>query len=137
MVALTAPRNTPERLTPLDREVPLLANAKVWQGGMVQITAAGFGVAAVATAANVLVGRASASVDNTGGANGAVTVRVRRGVHRFANSAAGDLIARTEIGKNVFVVDDQTVAKTDSAGTRPIAGRVYDVDAQGVWIEIL
>ncbi len=135
MAALSAPRSTPQKLDPSTRAVPLLANAKVYQGGMVQIAASTFGVAAVATAANVAIGVAQATVDNVGGANGALSVDVKRGVFRFANSAAGDLITRAEIGKTVYVVDDQTVAKTDNAAARPAAGTCYDVDAQGVWVE--
>lgn len=137
MAALAAARNTPEKLGP-ERAIPLAANAKVFQGGMVQVaSASGYGVAAVATVTNVTVGVARDSVDNTGGANGAVSVKLRRGVFRFANSAAGDAIGRTEIGKTVYVVDDQTVAKTDNAGARPAAGKCFDVDAQGVWVEFL
>jgi hypothetical protein len=134
MVALTAPRNTPAALGDV-RTVPLPANGKVWQGGMVQVTAAGYAASASATAANVTVGRADETVDNTGGANGDKSVKVRRGVFRYANSAAGDLIARTEIGKDCYVVDDQTVAKTSNTGVRPVAGKVFGVDAQGVWVE--
>lgn len=134
MVALTAARNTPAALGD-DREVPLAANAKVYAGGMVQIAASTYGVAASATAANMTIGRAEETVDNTGGANGAVSAKVRRGVFRFANSAAGDLITRAHIGKSVYVVDDQTVAATDNAGARPKAGTCFDVDAQGVWVE--
>lgn len=134
MAALTAPRNTPAALGD-KRRVPLPANGKIIQGGMVQIAASGFAVSATATAANVAIGRAEESVDNTGGANGAASIDVRRGIFRFANSAAGDLIGRTEIGKTVYVVDDQTVAKTNNAGARPAAGICFDVDAQGVWVE--
>ena len=134
MAALTAARSTPAAQGDI-RRVPLPANGKIFQGGMVQITAAGYAAAASATAANVTIGRAEETVDNTGGANGAVSIDVRRGIFRFANSSAGDLIARTEIGKQVYVVDDQTVAKTNNAGARPVAGICYDVDAAGVWVE--
>lgn len=134
MAALTAGRNTPEALGD-KRRIPLPANGKIIQGGMVQITAAGYAASASATAANVTIGRAEETVDNTGGANGAVSIDVKRGIFRFANSAAGDLITRTEIGKTVYVVDDQTVAKTNNAGARPAAGICFDVDAQGVWVE--
>ena len=134
MAALTAARSTPAMLGDI-REVPLPANGKVYQGGMGQITAAGYAASASATAANVTIGRIEETVDNTGGANGDKRVKVRRGVFRFANSSAGDLIARTEIGKTVYVVDDQTVAKTSNTGARPAAGICFDVDAQGVWVE--
>jgi hypothetical protein len=33
------------------------------------------------------------------------------------------------------LVDDQTLAATDGAGTRSEAGDIYDVDDDGVWIE--
>jgi len=134
MAALTAPRNTPQAI-PEKRTVPVAANARIFQGALVQINNAGFAVPGSATAANVAIGRAEQPADNTGGANGAISIDVKRGVFRFANSAAGDLIARTEIGKTVYVVDDQTVAKTNNAGARPAAGICFDVDAQGVWVE--
>jgi hypothetical protein len=55
----------------------------------------------------------------------------------FANSASGDLIAQTEVGSNVYVVDDQTVAKTSNSNARSIAGRVWKVDAtKGVLVEL-
>ncbi len=137
MVALTAARNTPQRQSPRTRTFPVAANAVIQQGGQVQINAAGYAVPATATVANITVGMAKASVNNTGGANGALTVDVDRGVFRFGNSASTDLIGRTEIGATVYVVDDQTVAKTNGGATRPAAGKCYDVDASGVWVEYL
>lgn len=134
MVALTAPRNTPAALGDV-RSLPVAANTKVFGGAMVAIAATGFASGATATAANVTVGRADETVDNTGGAAGDKTIKVRRGVFRFANSAAGDLITRTEIGKDCYVVDDQTVAKTSNSSARPVAGKVFGVDALGVWVE--
>ena len=62
-------------------------------------------------------------------------IKVRRGVFRFGNSASTDAIGRTEIGKPCYVVDDQTVAETNNSGARPVAGTVFGVDAQGVWVE--
>ncbi len=134
MVALTGPRNTPRSQGGV-RSIPLLANAKVFAGAMVQIAASTFGVAAAAVAANVTVGRAEETVDNTGGANGAKRVKVRTGIFNYANSAGGDLVTRAHIGKPVYVVDDQTVAATDNAGARPRAGTCFDLDASGVWVQ--
>lgn len=134
MAATTAPRNTPAALGD-QRKFPLPAAGKINQGAMVQIAATGYAVAASATIANVAVGRAEEGVDNTAGAAGDKSITVRRGIFRYGNSVAGDLIARTEIGKTVYVVDDQTVAKTNNVGVRPAAGLCFDVDAQGVWVE--
>ena len=52
-----------------------------------------------------------------------------------AQVTAADAITLADIGKDCFIVDDQTVAKTDGAGTRSRAGRVFDVDADGVWVD--
>lgn len=60
----------------------------------------------------------------------------RRAGFQFANSAAGDAIAAGDIGNTCYIVDDQTVAKTDNSGARKAAGKIVDVDANGVWVEV-
>jgi hypothetical protein len=62
-------------------------------------------------------------------------VDIEKGIFHFANSADTDEITTADIGSNCYIVDDQTVAKTDGTGTRSIAGEVFDVDAQGVWVD--
>ena len=133
MAALTAPRDTPQKAVG-DRDLPVAATTRIFAGAIVQLNAAGYAVPASATIANVTLGRAERTADNLAGAAGDVTVKVRSGRFRFANSSAGDLIGRTEIGKTVYVVDDQTVAKTNASGVRPAAGTCFDVDALGVWV---
>jgi hypothetical protein len=81
-------------------------------------------------------GRAEERVDNSGGSAGDLDVRYRPGIFRFANSASTDLIGITEIGKPCYVVDDQTVAKTDGTASRSIAGFVEGVDDLGVWVRL-
>ena len=71
-----------------------------------------------------------------GASDGDVRVTVSTGIRNFANSASADLIALSEVGKDCYIVDDQTVAKTDGTGTRSRAGKVVDVDADGVWVNI-
>ncbi|HGM8331430.1 TPA: hypothetical protein ACKQLR_006537 [Pseudomonas aeruginosa] len=63
-------------------------------------------------------------------------IETRRGVFQLANSASADQITRADIGKECFIVDDQTVAKTSATDTRSVAGVVRDVDDGGVWVEI-
>lgn len=133
MAALTGPRNTPGGLGSV-RVLPVAAATTIFAGGMVQVNPAGNAVPASATAANVTVGRADEGRTNSGAA-GAETLQVRRGIFRYANSAAADLITRAHIGKPVYVVDDQTVAATSNTNARPVAGICFDVDAQGVWVD--
>ena len=133
MVALTEGRTTKSReLRYLSRQV--LANVKIHEGSLVALTAAGYARPGITALALKGQGKARATVDNTGGANGAKTIEIERGCHQFANSAAGDLITIADLEATAYIVDDQTVAKTDGGGTRSAAGKIVDVDAQGVWV---
>ena len=71
-----------------------------------------------------------------GGANGAISVQVKRGTFKYGNSSAGDLIAQADVGADCYIVDDQTVAKTNGSSTRSVAGKIIAVDADGVWVKI-
>jgi len=135
MAALTEDRNTPE-ITGVIRDLAVAAGAVIHAGALVCISATGFATPGAVATTLTAVGRAEEAVDNTGGIDGAVTARIKRGVFRFANSAAGDLIAALDIGASCYIVDDQTVAKTDGVATRSVAGKVINVDAQGVWVEV-
>jgi len=134
MVALTKDRNTPYRQGDI-RRFPVAAGATIFAGALVVLNAGN--AAPGSTALNLIaLGRADQHVNNAAGVAGAEMVNVRRGVFHFANSAAADEVVLTDIGADCFIVDDQTVAKTNGANTRSVAGKVYDVDAQGVWVEI-
>lgn len=133
MAALTGPRNTPAQAgTRFARS--LAADAVIHAGALVCLNAAGNLVPGSESAALVADGRAYESADNTGGAAGDKLVRVDKGTYQFGNSAGADEITAAEIGDTCFVVDDQTVAKTDDTGARSAAGTIMDVDAQGVWV---
>lgn len=134
MVALSADRNTPARANE-DFEFGAAAGVKIYAGALVALNATGFATPGAVSTTLKAVGRAQEQVDNSGGANGDVTVKVRRGLFRYANSAAADEIVAADIGNDCYIVDDQTVAKTSGTGTRSIAGKVRAVDAQGVWVE--
>ncbi len=135
MTALVADRNTPVRAN-ADFGFPVLAATKLFAGSLVCLNAAGFATKGAVATTLKAVGVAQENVDNTNGASGDIKVRVKRGLHRLANSAAADLIAMTEVGTLCYIVDDQTVAKTNGGATRSAAGTVRDVDADGVWVEI-
>lgn len=136
MVAATKSRNT-MRVEGVKRSLPVAANIKLFAGTMVVADASNF---ANKTTANNLrvVGVTPVDVDNSTGAAGALTAELDVGVYGpFANSAAGDLIERKDIGGNAWMVDDQTVAKTSGSSTRALAGLVHSVDADGVYVRIL
>lgn len=134
MAPLTGPRATNERSGNV-REIGLKANAKVFQGGIGAVGADGY-LVPMSTATTLRgVGRIAETVDNTGGADNAVRARIDVGIFCYANSGGGDAIGRKDIGQVCYGVDDQTVALTNGTNTRSIAGKIFDVDAQGVWVD--
>lgn len=133
MAALTTDRNTPE-IDGVMRDIGVATGVKILAGALVCFNATGFATPGAAATTLVAAGRAEEQVDNTAGADGAVTVKTKRGIFRFANSAAADAITAAEIGDNCYIVDDQTVAKTDALATRSVAGKIFNVDALGVWV---
>ena len=135
MAALTKDRKTAER-EGRGFGVPLLADAKSYKGGIAVLDADGWGKPGATATGLLAAGRFEEQVDNTGGANGALTVEVKAGVFQWANSAGADEITRAEIGDDCYIVDDQTVAKTDGTSTRSKAGKIADVDTDGVWVRI-
>lgn len=134
MTALTADRNTPRR------EADIFGRAvkgatEIFAGALVALDANGFAVPGATATDLTADGRAEEHVENAG-ADGDVQVEVRKGTFRFANSAGADEIVAADIGATCYIVDDQTVAKTDGTATRSAAGTVMDVDADGVWVRI-
>ena len=134
MTALTAARNTPERAGDVVG-YPVKASVKPILGGIAVLNA---GYAAPGTTATglIAIGRFEETVDNTAGSNGDVSVQVKRGTFKFGNSSAGDLIAQADVGADCYIVDDQTVAKTNGTNTRSVAGKIIAVDADGVWVKL-
>jgi hypothetical protein len=129
-----------------DYSFPLKAAAQVHQGGLVMLNAgvleaarAGVGADAAAQAADIadcfVPGIAFKSAKG-GGVNGAVRADVVAGVFLFANAAGGEAITLAHVGQAAFVVDDETVANTAAANTRPRAGTVVDVEPIGVWVSV-
>ena len=135
MAALTKDRNTPEGLG--DVRNPGVAAATIIHAGSLVMLDGGYAKPAATAVGKVALGRAEKRVDNSAGADGDLRATVKRGIFRWANSAAADEIAAADIGGTAYIVDDQTVAKTDGGATRSAAGKIHDVDAKGVWVETL
>lgn len=132
MTALSAPRNTPLRVGDAFA-FAVAASTTIHQGSLVVLDA-GYAKPGRTATGLIAVGRAESSA--TAVSAGDAQVEVRRGVVKFANSSAGDLIAQADVGADCFIVDDQTVAKTNGTNTRSRAGKIAAVDADGVWVHI-
>ncbi|MFX5187570.1 hypothetical protein ABTC69_18670, partial [Acinetobacter baumannii] len=77
MTALTSDRDTRFRET-LYREPPVKGGVIIYAGAMVAVDTSGRAVPASADTTLVVIGRAEARYDNSGGVDGAIRARVRR-----------------------------------------------------------
>lgn len=135
MAALTKDRNTLRKDNQVHSD-PVAASTKIFAGSLVCLNASGYAVPGSVSTTQKARGVAQEQVDNSTGTAGAQRVETRRGVFKFGNSAAADEITIADVGANCYIVDDQTVAKTNGTNTRSIAGKIDSVDSDGVWVEI-
>ncbi len=134
MVALTQDRYTDER--PGDEFVYQVdGGSRIYAGALVALDNRGYAEPATDAVNKTAVGVAQEAVNNTGGVDGALTVKVRRGVFKFDNVTGANIVERSDIGGNAYMVDDQTV-DTLATGSS-IAGKIVQVDSDGVWIQII
>lgn len=110
MAGLTRDRATSYR-EGVEVDYPVAAGAKIYAGSLVCVNADGFAVPAADTSGYVFVGVALEQMDNSAGANGAKSIRVRReGVFEFDAAS----ITQAMVGDPMYVVDDHTF--DDAAG---------------------
>lgn len=116
---------------------PVKASTKIFGGAMVGVDASGNAMPAGLIAGGTLycVGVSKAQADNSAGAAGDIDVRIERGIFPLNNSAAADAITAGDIGKLCYVVDDNTVAKTDGSAARCAAGRIFGMQGTQVLVE--
>ncbi len=115
---------------------PVAAGVTCFQGGIAVLDSSGNVKPAVVATGLIPAGIFTAQVDNAAGQAGDLDAEVLPGTFRFANSAGGDEITKAEIGDTCYLVDDQTVAKTNGSSTRSAAGQIVDVDTSGVWVRV-
>jgi hypothetical protein len=136
MTALAKDRKT-DKMGPEDMVLPgilgfpIAASTKVYGGSLVATDSAGRVVPASATATLVVQGRAEKQVDNSSGNAGALTVEIRQGVFYWNQGTGVDAITIANRFQSCYASDDNTVNLTDAGGTRPFAGYIVDVRADG------
>jgi hypothetical protein len=113
---------------------PVKGAATIFQGALV-VADAGLAVPGKTALNLVVLGVADQGVNNSAGADGAKKVTTERGTFKFFNLAA-DAIVAGDVGKDCYLVDDQTVAKTSGANTRSVAGKIINVDSDGVFVRV-
>lgn len=129
MSALVKDRNTAKRAGEV-YSLPVAAGVVIYAGSLVALNGGYAEPFSVATGL-ICAGRALEQIDNTGGADGDVSITVDSGVFKFANG--GD-IDQASLGETACGVDDQTVSSSSGTGTRSACGTIVGVDSDGVWI---
>jgi hypothetical protein len=133
MTALTANRYTKFR-DGLITAHPVKANARIYKGGLVCADATGYALPGADVAGQVFLGVALEECDNTGGADGARSVRVQaHGVFCFAKTGS---IAQAQVGAALYIYDDQTVALAATTANDIACGRVEALDGSDVWVRL-
>jgi hypothetical protein len=133
MAALTKDRITEKKVSGL-KSYPVAASTKIYAGALVGLNSGGFAVPASDTAGVRVVGVADAQVDNSAGANGALTVNVDADiVARFPAIS----ITQAMVGQVMYVVDDNTF--DDALGTNAIkAGRLVEfISTTEGWLHVV
>jgi hypothetical protein len=141
MTATTTERLTDSTLgAPRRGTYPIAANTLIRKGWQVALNASGQAVPAdtIANGALFAVGKAEATVDNRtgsalGGLAAAADVEVGFGVNGWLSAAGADEITAADVGKRVFMLDNQTVALTDGGAARGPSGCVTEVRDGMVW----
>ncbi|WP_439604346.1 hypothetical protein [Shinella sp.] len=87
------------------------------------------------TALNLIVLGVSEETVVNAGADGAAKVHTKRGVFKFFNLGA-DPVLVGDVGKDCYLVDDQTVAKGSGTNTRSVAGKIISVESDGVFVRV-
>jgi len=128
-------RNTPKRTGDM-LEPGVAASTLIEAGHMGAKNAAGYAVPASDTAGLIVLGRVENTVDNSGGADGDERVRIlRKNVFLLKNSGTAPLTI-ADIGGNAYVEDSETVTTAAGALNGIVAGKILDVESEGVWVEI-
>ncbi len=114
----------------------MAAAAVILAGTLVCLNASGYAVSGVDTDAFTFAGIAEEGVDNTSGANAEKTALVYSD-GEFLLTGSG--FALTSVGKQVFLIDNQTVGLANSASVVnliPVGEVVEYVSATQVWVRI-
>lgn len=135
MGALTAPRDTNEIAGGARAIVlPVKGATTIYQGSIVALDDKGFAVPGKKAAGLKAAGRAEETVENMGG-DGALVIRVTRGVFVFENTAtAANKLTAADVLGPCYIEDDQTVTKLSTGAS--VAGLVIRVDDEGVAVEM-
>jgi hypothetical protein len=124
-------------------ELPVLADAVIYAGGMTAVDTDGYAQAAIPGVALTavgnqlrIIGRAEEEVDATGYDDGDLTVKVRRGVFELEIDTGAGALTIADIGDRCYLKDDQTASRSSALGLYPELGTVIGFEGGRVFVEV-
>lgn len=120
--------------------VPLLATALILQGTFAVINADGYAISSadVGGLNQTCLGIWDHSAENTG-VDGDVLGNVSRKKQFLVRNSTKNPVVQADLGKPVYIEDNQTISKTDDGGNLSLGGVFMGFDTQYedcVWVEI-
>lgn len=116
------------------RAYPVATAVKTYKGG-IAVLAAGYVKPGVTATGLIAAGLFIETVDNSAGAAGDTRAHVEEGTFLLDVSAT-DPVTQADVGADVYIVDDETIAKTSGTNTRSIAGKLVGVENGMAWVKI-
>ncbi len=138
MAALTAARKDVSHRGALVQTLgrPAAASQTIYNGALVALNASGLVVPAAGTEGLKCVGVADLDNKSSVATVSGDRVAVKTGIFPFKIGAGGDALVQADAGHPVYVLDDQTVGKTDGGVRRPVAGQLIEIDGTTAWVAI-
>lgn len=137
-MALSADLKNHEMASSFGQEHAILAkdSTQFYKGGLVAVDLddGKLAKAAAGDLTLVVVGRCSENVLT--GTSNTRKVKFRSGIFNYASGATFEAITAAHVGQPCYVVTDESVGISGATGANSLAGRVYDYDANGVWVGI-
>ncbi|WP_199052939.1 hypothetical protein [Aquitalea sp. ASV15] len=126
-------RNTPMMDGQL-LNLPMGAGISIPAGTIVTVhNSTGMAYAGVSNVNTVAMGRAEESKQNSG-ADGSVSILVRRGKAFKWDNSPTEPVTATGLGRVCYVQDNQTVCR--NGNNLCVAGTVLQIDPDGVWVQM-
>ena len=119
----------------IEKDFEVAATEKIFGGALTCVNAAGYALEGSDTAGLIFQGIAMEQKDNSSGANGDLSIVLRR--RGLVKVIMGTAITIANVGDNVFLVDDQTVDLTANVTNNIFCGIIAGyIDTTHAWIDI-
>ncbi len=110
---------------------PLEGSATVL-GGTAAVLRAGYLVNSddlAVQATDIVMGLIHKQTTNPSTTDGAVSCDIETGTFYMKCAGSSDQLTQADVGAKVYLVDNQTIGKTDGSASRPQAGTLVNVDS--------